>query len=215
MRAKGNGSVKKTITLLGALGLGICIGVVGPRFFARHADSSWRTLHTKPNHFGLSYATDVIFSDLIMPEVRSVNGAAKFMDDIGPRETTQLGFIVNVDLDPLDLSKIPQRYKEEKKVTISGYETTELPTEKAYYEIAFEFDLKDKDGFTLKVLHANGSQSLESGIKNIFQAKIDEPIDYNTAIKLHEIWVYPSITECHTCMPRTSQTGGPNPNSPR
>jgi hypothetical protein len=40
-----------------------------------------------------------------------------------------------------------------------------------------------------------------SGKKTDFQSKIDKPIDYHTAIMTHEIWIYPSLIKCHTCMP--------------
>ncbi len=193
--------MRQTLAVIGALVLGILIGVGVPYMFGHHVDTSWQTLLTKSESFGISYGGDWIFSDLPMPEIRSVTGKAKFIDSIGPGQTTELGYIITVEMAALDLSKVPQRYKEEKKVLIDGYETTSLGIDQASYEIQFDFDLKDKDGFTLKILHAEGLPPLVSGTKNVFQAKVDEPIACETAAKLHNIWVYPIIKSCHTCLP--------------
>ena len=193
--------MKTTLVAIGALVLGICIGAIAPHFFSRHVDTSWRPLATKTEAetFGIGYSTDAVFSDLPMPEVKSVSGKAKFLDSVGPGQSTELGYIINVDMAPLDLAKTPQRYKERKKEMINGVEATTEPITRAYYAIEFNFDLRDNDGFVLQTLQAKDLPSLASGTKNTFQAKIEQPIPYNTAIKVHDILVQPSIVKCHTC----------------
>ena len=105
----------KAIKIIGILFVGILIGAFGPRLFSRHVDASWNNLHTKGKHFGLGYDTSVMFSDLPVPDIRSVTGKAKFMEPVGPGETTEVGYIIVVDMDPLDMSKVPWRCKEENK----------------------------------------------------------------------------------------------------
>jgi hypothetical protein len=67
-----------------------------------------------------------------MPDIRSVSGSAKFIDDVGSGQSTALGYVIKVDMAPLDLAKILQRYKERKKETINGYEATAEPITQAY-----------------------------------------------------------------------------------
>jgi hypothetical protein len=195
----------RAIKVIGILFLGILIGAFGPRLFFRHVDTSWYNLHTKGKHFGLKYDPSVIFSDLPVPDIRSVTGKAKFMEPVGPGETTEVGYIIVVDMDPLDMSKVPRRYKEETQEKINGVEVTKLAIDRADYEISFDFDLKDKDGFTLKTLHAKSTTELESGTRNVFQAEVDEPIDFAMAIKVHDIWLHPSLDKCFTCLPPLSK----------
>jgi hypothetical protein len=126
---------------------------------------------TAQNHFGMTYNTSVIFSDLPMPDIKSISGKAKFVDDAGPGQSTELGYIMSVEMSGIDLAKVPQRYKQEKKEIMNGYEITTLPIEQAYYAIEFDFDLKNQDGFLLQTVHAKDLPSLASGTKNTFQAK--------------------------------------------
>lgn len=203
----GRLTMMRKLAMTVVLAVGICIGVVAPHLFVRHLDTSWHSLKTNPNHFGMTYNTSVVFSDLPMANVKSVSGKAKFVDDIGPGQTTELGYIINVDMDTLDMSKVPQRYKEEKKAVIEGFETTTSAISQAYYDIQFDFDLKDEDGFVLKTLHSQGLPSLVSGTNNLFQAKVGEPVGYETAVKTHDILVRPSIVKCHTCEPLDAGSG--------
>ena len=195
--------MKTTLVAIGALVLGICIGAIAPHFFSRHVDTSWRPLATKTEAetFGIGYSTDAVFSDLPMPEVKSVSGKAKFLESVGPGQSTELGYIINVDMAPLDLARTPQRYKEQKKEMINGIETTTVPITQAYYAIEFHFDLKDSDGFVLQTLHAKDLPSVRSGTESTFQAKIEQPISYSTAIKVHDILVQPSIVKLRWPLP--------------
>ena len=104
--------MKTSLIAIGALALGICIGAIAPHMFSRHVDTSWRPLATRGEAFGTSYSTDAVFSDLPMPEIKSVFGNVKFIDSAEPGQSTELGYIINVDMAPLDLAKTPQRYKE-------------------------------------------------------------------------------------------------------
>ena len=106
-------------------------------------------------------------------------------------------------MDRLDLVKVPERYKEEEKRTVmNGQKVTIGPSDQASYEIEFGFELKDRDGFILQTLHAKGLSPLISGEKNTFQAKMEDPIAYDTAIKVQQIVVRPTIVECYSCQPK-------------
>lgn len=202
-------TMAKRLWIVGALALGIGIGAVGPHLWFHHLDTSWRSLQTDSNNFGISYATSTIFSDLPMADIKSVSGKAKFIEDVGSGGTTEFGYIINVNMAPLDMSKVPQRYKMEKKTLVEGLETTTAPTDRAYYEIQFDFYLKDKDGFILKTLHSQGLPSLVSGTDNLFQAKVGERVDYKTAAETRDILVRPSIVKCHTCEPPAADSSRP------
>jgi hypothetical protein len=141
------------IKTLAVLLLGICIGVAWPFFFASHVDTSWQRLLTKSEseNFGVGYQDNVIFTDLPPPRIRNVTGKAKFLESIHPDQSTQLGYIVNIDMDALDMTKVPQRYKEPgKDLTVNGYTMKAAPIDSVYYAVQFDFELEDKDGFTLK-----------------------------------------------------------------
>jgi hypothetical protein len=198
--------MRKIFTIIGAVILGICIGAIAPHIFSRDVDTSWWPVITKGKNFGVTYNSSVVLTDLPMPEIKSVSGRAKFVDSVGPGQSTELGYIIDVEMGPLDLSKVPQRYKEEKKEMIKGYEITNLPVEQAYYVVEFDFDLKDKDGFVLQTVHARDVPSLVSGVKNTFQAKIEDAIPYATAIKVQEISIRPSIVKCQTCKPKINSS---------
>jgi hypothetical protein len=190
--------MKNKVMVFLALIVGIIIGLIVPHIFYSGLNSSWQELRTKPKHFGVSYSAQAVFNDLPMPEIKSVTGKAKFIEN--KDQNVELGFIINVDMAGLDMTKVPQRYKVEKDEDIEGFKITSMPIKKAYYEIEFVFDLKDKDGFTLQKLTAKDLHSLLSGTNNLFQAKI-EGVNYDAASKTHEIWVYPTITKCDSCLP--------------
>ena len=194
--------MRTTLFIVIALVVGICVGAIVPHIAAHHVDTSWRDVMTPENHFGVSYNTSVVFTDLPMPYIKSVSGRAKFLDGVGPGQSTKLGFIINIEMSALDLAKVPQRYKQEKKEMINGFETTVAPIDQAYYAIELDFDLGDKDGFVLQTVHAKDLPSLVSGTKNTFQAAVEDPIPYATAMKAEQIVVRPSIVKCHTCQPK-------------
>jgi hypothetical protein len=167
--------IKRLAVITGVLPLGICIGAVAPRLLIHHHDISWLPLKTDSKNFGTTYSTSVVFPDLPLPNIKSIVGRVKFINHAGPGQTTEFGYIISVDMDALDMSKIPQRYKQKKKAIVEGaegIETTRPPLDRTYYEIDFDFDLKDEDGFSLKTLHGEGLPSLESGTDKLFQARV-------------------------------------------
>ena len=69
--------MSKTLLIVAAVVVGICIGVIGPYFFTHHVDTSWRDVITPEPHFGVSYSDAALFTDLPMPDIKSVSGRAK------------------------------------------------------------------------------------------------------------------------------------------
>jgi hypothetical protein len=128
-------------------------------------------------------------------------GQSKFIDAVRPGHNTTLGYLINIEMAALDLSKVPQRYKHQKEEVVDGYKLTLDPLESVSYKVEFNFDLKDKDGFILKTIKSTAPNSLTSGTKNVFQATVDESIDYDTANKVHDILLRPFIAECYQCLP--------------
>jgi hypothetical protein len=107
--------MKTTLVAIGALALGICIGAIAPHMLSRHLDTSWRPLATRGEAFGMSYSTDAVFSDLPMPEIKSVSGKVKFIDSAEPGQSTELGYIINVDMAPLAWQKLPRDTKNKRR----------------------------------------------------------------------------------------------------
>jgi hypothetical protein len=190
------------LPVLAALVVGIVIGLASPVMIARHINTEWKPLAPGEHHFGISYATDAIFTDLPMPDIKSVSGKAKFVDAAGRGEPTEFGYIVTVEMADLDLAKVPDRYKKTEKDTINGYEVTTEPLKQAYYKVEWEFQFKDKDGFLLGEYKAPEEISLVSGKTNVFQGKLQDKIPYDTAIRVHQIEIYPAIVKCHSCKPK-------------
>jgi hypothetical protein len=190
------------LPVFAALVVGIVIGLASPVMIARHINTEWKPLAPGEHHFGISYATDAIFTDLPMPDIKSLSGKAKFIDGAGRGEATEFGYIVTVEMADLELAKVPDRYKKTEKDTINGYEVTTEPLKQAYYKVEWEFQFKDKDGFLLGKYKALEEISLVSGQTNVFQGKLQDKIPYDTAIRVHQIEIYPAIVKCHSCKPK-------------
>jgi hypothetical protein len=72
----------------------------------------------------------------------------------GGGDERQLGYVVEVAMKPLDLSKVPDKYKHERKSVENGQEVTTMPLESATYKAKLTFILKDGDGFTVATLES-------------------------------------------------------------
>lgn len=138
-------------------------------------------------------------SDIALQDIKKLSGRAKFLNpvEIGTGEL-HLGYIVSVDVETLDLGEVPDKYKEERKVNSKAGEFTLMPTEEVYYRMAFEFTLKDKDGFDLAKL-AGPKHSLVSGRDNHYQDKVSQPVSETLAAKTAEVVLYMWVEECETC----------------
>lgn len=171
------------------------------RFPTTRITSDWRPLVQGPT--GLSIEV-VAKSDLPEPEIRQITGQAKFVDnqdnqDQGTNHTVRLGYKITVDVAPLDLAKVPEKYLKEKPIDIGGGKTiTQLPIKQSTHKIRFDFTLKDSDGFKLMELRGD-PENLESGRANKFQRLLSEPVPEILARRTTAIVSSLSIEKCVTC----------------
>jgi len=146
-------------------------------------------------------------SDLPEPEIRQITGQAKFVDnqDQGTNHTVRLGYKITVDVAPLDLAKVPEKYLKEKPIDIGGGKTlTQLPIKQSTHQIRFDFTLKDRDGFKLIELRSD-PEYLESGRANQFQRVLSEPVPGPLALRTAAIVSSLTIEKCVTCENETGQ----------
>jgi hypothetical protein len=194
------------IALAGLLGLGVgaaTVSVIMTRT-QNAAGAPFKTLEIPSHDFGLGYAAEAIFSDLPMPKISSVSGKYKFVASTLDRDQIRrFGYVIDVAMDRLELSKVPKRYLKEKKEIFNGVETTVKQFgESASYGISFVFKLKDKDGFELKSLKSDGESKLvKSGKTTRFQSIIDQRIPQDIVDKTSMIELYSTIETCESCLP--------------
>jgi hypothetical protein len=106
-----------------------------------------------------------------------LSGKCKFLraSTKSRNDELNLGYIVSVDIEKLDLQKVPQKYKVEKKEKSTAGEVTVLPIEEVVYSVTFEFILKDKDGFELLKIKSD-PHNVYSGKVNEFQDVVSQAI---------------------------------------
>jgi hypothetical protein len=164
-------------------------------------NKGWISLSS--NHAGkkpVSYLTEAIFGvDIALPEVTNLTGKVKFLEGIkGVNNSTNLGYLVEINVAPLDLSKVPQKYKEEKKEIINGEETIKLPIDQVVYEINFQFMLRDSDGFILKEIESK-THPISSGELNRIQEVAPESIAATIANRTRSVSFNMTVRKCLTC----------------
>src|SRR5438128_8141997 len=149
-----------------ALCIGMIIGVlVAVWFLAPSFPSHWFALSPpSPHgrvpsgnsvdvgaHVSVSYS-DAAFveSHIPVPDMTALSAKAKFLPHSPSSGAgSPVGYIVTVSTDPLDKSKLPEKYKKEKVIPTKGGPMTVLPLEQATYEVYFMFRFLDRDGFEL------------------------------------------------------------------
>ncbi|GEM_PF-2251717 len=191
----------------------LAIGIAAGYYFAVTMKTAWNfdwkelSLDQPFSHFsgkGYGYSTEAIFdSDISLPNIRKLSGKAKFLS-VSPKsrnDELNLGYIVSVDVEKLDLQWVPQKYKVEKKEKYNYRELTRFPIEEVVYSVTFMFRLKDKDGFILLELKSP-SHTILSGNVNVFQNVVDETILLAIAERVANITLWMIVEKCVTCEER-------------
>lgn len=184
---------------VGAFLLGLCVGTVLTYAVFRHHSSKWRPL----SKASLAYKHDAIFVDIPMPKVSSPTGQIKFVNR-GMGKGEELGFLVNVKMDPLDQSKLPAKYKKSEEQP-GGW--TIGPTETVVYTSHIEFTLKDGDGFVL--FRTTSEQDPEtqwamkvwSGRESTLQGFGQDPIPSAVIGRTKAIEMQLVLDKCDNCRP--------------
>jgi hypothetical protein len=147
---------------------------------------------------GISYSTEAILkSDIPLPDIKHFGGKTKFVPHLGAK-TYRLGYVIDLSLASLDLTKVPAKYLKDKPVAIDGVSITQLGIRQVSYEIRLNFTLRDKDGFTLLEIQSD-PHTIESGKKNEFQSLARTPVPSEVAARVASIFVHLGVEKCITC----------------
>src|SRR5262245_5743133 len=145
------------------------------------------------------YTTEAWFdSDIPLPHINKVFGEAKFLDKGSRLERVHLGYKVGVDVQALDPSAIPAKYRREKDITVGGATPKGLPIEWVVYDVHLLFTLKDSDRFELLALEST-PHSLYSGKDNVLQGILIDPVPVAIARRVSSIEVRMNVDKCITC----------------
>jgi hypothetical protein len=182
-----------------ALLLGIGLGYTGRHLFEDRVSTDWRPVVVSGHHFGEEFATEAIFTDVPVPDIKKFGGQVKFIDNIyRPPQDPEFGYDLTVVMTDAPANKIPDHYKHPKPVVINGLHLTESAPDHFYYSIEFHFTLRDKDGFDLMELKSK-PEDLIAGTTNTYKAKLDQRVPFNIAIRTASIEAAPYILKCTTC----------------
>jgi len=102
----------------------------------------------------VGYKTEALFVDIPPPEIK-YSGNIKFLQDLDKLRFYKVGYLIEVNMGPIDISKVPKKYLQEKKETINGISTNVPPIDSSTYKAEIGFSLRDKDGFELQKIKSN------------------------------------------------------------
>jgi hypothetical protein len=148
-----------------------------------------------PDKGEVGYETVALFNDIPLPEIKNINGNAKF---INRNNGYFIGYKINFDIAHLDTTKINAKYLRNKPEVVNGINTTALGIKEVTYDISFEFTLIDKDGFEIEKIKS-ATETVQSGEKNEFQNTIEKPVSLKTIESTKSIKLILSIDKCLNC----------------
>lgn len=158
----------------------------------------WIELSKPHDGKGITYSTEAIFkSDIPLPDVKQFSGKAKFVPTPSAG-AYGLGYVIDVSIPSLDLTKVPEKYIKDKPVVIDGVSTTRLGIKQVHYEIRLNFTLRDKDGFTLLEVQSD-PHTIESGRSNQLQSLAKPQVPSEVASRVASIVVQLGVEKCVTC----------------
>lgn len=194
-------SVIAICVLLLAIGIaiGYYLGISGKAV----KNFGWKklTLDLGESGRGYSFTTEAAFnSDIPFPDVKRIWGKSKFLKPTtnAGNDDLNLGYIISVENDKVDLQKVPSKYKVTRKERYKGKEITGQPIEEVVFSVSFDFSLKDKDGFELVKLKSP-LHYIYSGHVNTFQDVVRQSIARHIAERASTIIFSMTVEECKTC----------------
>jgi hypothetical protein len=186
-------TLRRAALLSSGLLIGIIIGGVGIHQFYHYTNYKWHILTT--DRTGFSWMTEALIGvDIPLPAVDKPQGKAKFLDRNDIQKGTRLGYLVSTHIAKLDTTKIPAKYKVEKK---EG-DFTWGPTTEVVYSAHLEFTLKDADGFVLMTTKSPPIE-LWSGQENVFQGEALDEIPSGITNRTKTIEMLLTADKCETC----------------
>jgi hypothetical protein len=147
-------------------------------YLAASVSGQWRTLGS----IGQLYSDEVMFSGIAPPDIKSATGRAKLVPDMRKPSIFHLGYGIQVEMAPLDLKTVPEKYRKDQ----------------VYYEVNFEFQLLDKDGFVLTAV-TGPPEELISGRLSKFQSLVGADIPEYIAASVRSVTASISVSKCLSC----------------
>lgn len=141
----------------------------------------------------LVYSPEAFMDDIALPNMSDIKGQAKF---ISRENKFYIGYKIKFNIDHLDTTIIPRKYRETKKIDNSDF--TVLPTEEVTYLVVFKLMLLDKDGFEIQNISSK-AEYVQSGKVNEFQNIIELPISNENVQLTKEINLEILVDKCVTC----------------
>lgn len=145
-----------------------------------------------------SFKTNALMNDLYFPEYKK-NGKIKFLED---GKSLNIGYLIDVNVESLDITKIPKKYLISKELIINGQKITQLPTSSVTFDISINFVLLDKDGFeidsvkTQMIWIQSGSNGKPN--KQILQGKVGN-LTKEKVKKVAKVKSQITFEKCVTC----------------
>jgi hypothetical protein len=145
-----------------------------------------------------SFKTNALLNDLYFPDYKK-NGKIKFLED---GKGLNIGYLIDVNVESLDISKIPKKYLIPKELVINGQKITQLPTSSVTFDISITFTLLDKDGFEVDSVKTQNI-SIQSGsngkpLKQILQGKVGN-VTKEKVKKVAKVKSQITFEKCVTC----------------
>lgn len=131
-------------------------------------------------------------SSIFFPDAKDAYGKAKFLPDEGATKEVQLGYIMTISVESLDLSNVSEKVRKHIADSV-GPNAGQLT-----YEGNFVFTLKDKDGFELAIL-TSSPVSVTSGKDNIFQGMVENSVPIGIAKRTSQIVFDLELNKCLNC----------------
>lgn len=206
--------MRSSIKSIVLIAIGFIVGATGTALFLRPSiPSSWFTLvqraslRDSPTGSSIlvedpapvSFSSAVIVASDIAPlKVKSVTGKAKFLSAASaPSDRWALGYIVKIVTAPLDLSKVPEKYKKERIISAKNGPITVLPIDQATYEVELIFRFLDRDGFELLTITSR-EHNVKSGRTSEIQAQTEPSFDSRVASSVTSIAIHVHVKKCLT-----------------
>ena len=138
------------------------LSIFAKQYFNNKRQADWSNL-TVPIVEEKGYFPDGIMGDIYLPAIRQINGKFKLIE----RDTNfYLGYDIFLNVDHLDTSLIPEKFKMKPYVE-NGIRYLPLTIKEARYSISILFTLLDKDNFKLMEIESTGKRILSGGTINL------------------------------------------------
>jgi hypothetical protein len=186
--------MKRSLTLVGVAVIAFVLGAAGLYMFKREPKggitSEW--IPVKAQEFGVSWAIDIIKTDIPEPKTDPPSGKVKFLNrDRG----IQLGYVLKLPIKANPTSALPAKYLKTTK-SAGGLEIG--PPDQVHYVGNYTFTLKDADGFVLLEI-PGPSENVAAASDNSVQGITEGTIPPFVAERTKTILVRFTMDSCYPC----------------